>query len=183
MIMNPRSGGGKVGKFGLADKASGFGAEVALLKVPVWWTSPPWRRKPLTPGRTCSAWRAATGPRPSWPVLPPGGDVPMMVIGGNPGPLRPRPGLDRDNPASCLDALTDGVELRIDLGLIGGRTFVNNASFGAYAQVVQSPAYRDDKSGTALAMLPDLLSGHQGAHLVVRVDGQVRPLMGRKRYW
>ena len=38
---------------------------------------------------------------------------------------------------------------------------------------MQSPAYRDDKSGTALAMLPDLLTGHQGAHLVVRVDGQV----------
>ena len=65
------------------------------------------------------------------------------------------------------------MELRIDLGLIGDRTFVNNASFGAYAQVVQSPAYRDDKSGTALSMLPDLLTGHQGAHLVVRVDGQV----------
>jgi diacylglycerol kinase family enzyme len=82
-------------------------------------------------------------------------------------------GLDRDDPSTSLDALTDGVELRIDLGLIGDRTFVNNASFGAYAQVVQSPAYRDDKSGTALAMLPDLLTGHQGAHLVVRVDGQV----------
>jgi hypothetical protein len=35
----------------------------------------------------------------------------------------------------ALDALTDGVEQRIDLGLIGGRTFVNNASFGAYAAV------------------------------------------------
>jgi diacylglycerol kinase family enzyme len=38
---------------------------------------------------------------------------------------------------------------------------------------VQSPAYRDDKSGTALQLLPDLLNGHEGAHLVVRVDGQV----------
>ena len=28
-------------------------------------------------------------------------------------------GLDRDDPASCLNALTDGTELRIDLGLIG----------------------------------------------------------------
>jgi diacylglycerol kinase family enzyme len=65
------------------------------------------------------------------------------------------------------------VELRIDLGLIGDRTFVNNASFGAYAEVVQSPAYRDDKRGTALAMLPDLLTGHQGARLVVQVDGKV----------
>jgi hypothetical protein len=59
----------------------------------------------------------------------------------------------------------DGVEQRIDLGVIGGRTFVNNASFGAYAEVVESPAYRDDKRGTTLQMLPDILSGHRGATL------------------
>jgi diacylglycerol kinase family enzyme len=77
-------------------------------------------------------------------------------------------GLDRENPAACLDALTDGVEQRIDLGLIGDRTFVNNASFGAYAEVVRSPAYRDDKRGTTLQILPELLSGHRGATLTVR---------------
>jgi diacylglycerol kinase family enzyme len=36
-------------------------------------------------------------------------------------------GLDRENPAACLDALTDGVEQRIDLGIIGDRTFVNTS--------------------------------------------------------
>jgi diacylglycerol kinase family enzyme len=78
-------------------------------------------------------------------------------------------GLDRENPAACLDALTDdGVEQRIDLGIIGGRTFVNNASFGAYAEVVESPAYRDDKRGTTLQMLPDILNGHRGARLTAR---------------
>jgi diacylglycerol kinase family enzyme len=83
-------------------------------------------------------------------------------------------GLDRDDPAAGLDALgEDGVEIRIDLGEIDGRTFVNNASFGAYAQVVQSPAYRDDKAGTAMELLPGLLSGADGAHLTVRADGQV----------
>ena len=51
------------------------------------------------------------------------------------------------------------------------RTFVNNASFGAYAEVVQSPAYRDDKRGTTLQMLPDLLKGHQGAHLTAQAAG------------
>jgi diacylglycerol kinase family enzyme len=66
-------------------------------------------------------------------------------------------GLDRDDPAACLDALTDGIERRIDLGLIGDRTFVNNASFGVYAEIVESPAYRADKRGTTLQMLPDLL--------------------------
>jgi diacylglycerol kinase family enzyme len=32
------------------------------------------------------------------------------------------------------------VEQLIDLGIIGDRTFVNNASFGAYAEVERSPA-------------------------------------------
>jgi diacylglycerol kinase family enzyme len=67
--------------------------------------------------------------------------------------------------------LTDGVELRVDLGLIGSRTFVNNASFGAYADVVQTPAYRDDKLGTTLNLLPDLLQGHRGARLEAYADG------------
>jgi diacylglycerol kinase family enzyme len=85
-------------------------------------------------------------------------------------------GLDREDPSRCLDALTDGVELRVDLGQIGGRPFVNNASFGAYAAVVQSPSYRADKAHTTLDLLPDLIAGHRGARLRARagnvtVDG------------
>jgi hypothetical protein len=34
LIMNPRSGGGKVAKFGLKQKAEALGAEVALLEGP-----------------------------------------------------------------------------------------------------------------------------------------------------
>jgi hypothetical protein len=45
-------------------------------------------------------------------------------------------GPDREDPSAGLGALSDGVELRVDLGLIDGQTFVNNASFGAYAEVV-----------------------------------------------
>ena len=59
----------------------------------------------------------------------------------------------------------------MDLGIIAGRTFVNNASFGAYAEVVQSPAYRDDKRGTTLQLLPDPLKGHQGAHMTTQAAG------------
>ncbi len=39
-------------------------------------------------------------------------------------------GLDRSDVAGALDALTDGVERRIDLATVNGRTFVNNASLG-----------------------------------------------------
>jgi len=77
-------------------------------------------------------------------------------------------GLDREDPSRCLDALDAGVELRVDLGFIGGRPFVNNASFGAYAAVVQSSAYRDGKTRTTLDLLPELLADQQGSRLVAK---------------
>jgi diacylglycerol kinase family enzyme len=61
------------------------------------------------------------------------------------------------------------VEARVDLGEVNGRPFVNNASFGAYAEIVESPAYRDDKRRTTLDTLPRLLRGEGGAHLVADV--------------
>ena len=57
----------------------------------------------------------------------------------------------------ALDAFTDGVERRIDLARVNDRVFVNNASLGVYAKVVQSDAYRDAKLETWTRMLPDLL--------------------------
>ena len=50
---------------------------------------------------------------------------------------------------------------------------MNNASFGAYAAVVQSPAYRDDKVRTTLDLLPDLLARRSGPLLRVQA-GDVR---------
>ena len=174
VIMNPRSGGGKVGKFGLKDKAAALGAEVTLLEGPGVVDVAAMARQAVDAGADLLGVAGGDGTQALVAGIAAGRDVPMMVISaGTRNHFALDLGLDRDDPSTCLDALTDGVELRIDLGVIGGRTFVNNASFGAYAQVVQSPAYRDDKSGTALQMLPDLLSGHQGAHLVVRADGQV----------
>ena len=57
-------------------------------------------------------------------------------------------GLDRDDVVGALDAFTDGVERRIDLARVNDRVFVNNASLGVYAKVVQSEAYRDAKLET-----------------------------------
>ena len=155
VIMNPRSGGGKVAKFGLDAKASGLGARVDLLEGPGVVDVAAMAREAVDAGADLLGVAGGDGTQALVAGIAAGRDVPMMVISaGTRNHFALDLGLDRDDPASCLDALTDGVELRIDLGLIGGRTFVNNASFGAYAQVVQSPAYRDAKSGTALAMLP-----------------------------
>jgi diacylglycerol kinase family enzyme len=174
VIMNPRSGGGKVKKFGLNDKATALGARVALLEGPGVVDVAALARQAVDGGADLLGVAGGDGTQALVAGIAAGRDVPMMVISaGTRNHFALDLGLDRDDPSTCLDALTDGVELRIDLGLIGDRTFVNNASFGAYAQIVQSPAYRDDKAGTTLQMLPDLLTGHQGAHLVVRADGQV----------
>ncbi len=86
-------------------------------------------------------------------------------------------GLDRSDVVGGLDAFTDGVERRIDLAAVNGRTFVNNASLGDYAEIVQSPDYRDAKVKTAASVLPDLL-GPDAAPLDLRYtgpDGQRHP--------
>jgi diacylglycerol kinase family enzyme len=173
MIMNPRSGGGKVGKFGLKDKAAALGAEVSLLEGPRVVDVAALARHAVDREADLLGVAGGDGTQALIAGVAAGRDVPMLVISaGTRNHFALDLGLDRDDPASCLDALTDGVELRIDLGMIGDRAFVNNASFGVYAEVVQSPAYRDDKAGTVLQMLPDMLSGHQGAHLVVQADGR-----------
>src|SRR5260370_2234593 len=82
-------------------------------------------------------------------------DIPFLVItAGTRNHFALDLGLDREDPAACLDALADGVDLCVDLGSIGGQIFVNNASFGAYAPVVQTAASPRDNHAPTLDPLP-----------------------------
>jgi diacylglycerol kinase family enzyme len=170
LIMNPRSGGGKVAKFGLKHKAEALGAQVVLLEGPGEVDVAALAQQAVAAGADLLGVAGGDGTQALVAGIAAEHGLPFLVISaGTRNHFAMDLGLDRDDPAACLDALTgDGVEQRIDLGVIGGRTFVNNASFGAYAEVVESPAYRDDKRGTTLQMLPDILSGHRGATLTAR---------------
>jgi diacylglycerol kinase family enzyme len=170
LIMNPRSGGGKVAKFGLKERAEALGAEVALLEGPGTVDVADLARQAVAAGADLLGVAGGDGTQALVAGIAAEHNLPFLVISaGTRNHFAMDLGLDRDNPAACLDALTsDGVEQRMDLGIIGGRTFVNNASFGAYGEVVENPAYRDDKRGTTLQVLPDLLSGHRGAKLTAR---------------
>ncbi|MHB1431727.1 MAG: diacylglycerol/lipid kinase family protein [Streptosporangiaceae bacterium] len=169
LIMNPRSGGGKVARFGLKEKAEALGAEVALLEGPGTVDVAALARKAVASGADLLGVAGGDGTQALVAGIAAEHDLPFLVISaGTRNHFALDLGLDREDPATCLTALTDGEELRIDLGVIGDRTFVNNASFGAYAEVVRSPAYRDDKRRTTLEMLPDLLKGQRGAHLSAR---------------
>jgi diacylglycerol kinase family enzyme len=169
LIMNPRSGGGKVARFGLTDKAEALGAEVALLEGPEVVDVGQLARQAVAHGADLLGVAGGDGTQALVAGIAAEHGIPLLVISaGTRNHFALDLGLDRDDPSRCLDALRDGVELHVDLGFIGDRPFVNNASFGAYAAVVQSPAYRDDKARTTTDLLPGLLAGHQGPRLVAR---------------
>jgi diacylglycerol kinase family enzyme len=169
LIMNPRSGGGKVTRFGLKDKAEALGATVALLEGPGTVDVGALARQAVAEGADLLGVAGGDGTQALVAGIAAEHDIPLLVISaGTRNHFALDLGLDREDPSRCLDALRDGVELRVDLGFIGDRPFVNNASFGAYAAVVQSPAYRDDKRRTTTEMLPDLLVGQRGPHLVAK---------------
>ncbi len=156
LIINPRSGGGKAQRFDLPAEAGRRGVTPIVMR----------------PGDDLLslAQRAIAGGAQAIGMA--GGDGSQALVAGVAAqrgvahvciPAGTRNhfaldlGLDRDDVIGALEAFTDGVERRIDLAKVNGRVFVNNASLGVYAQVVQSPAYRDAKLATWTGMLPDLL--------------------------
>jgi diacylglycerol kinase family enzyme len=188
LIMNPRSGAGKVTRFGLKDKAEALGATVALLEGPGTVDVGQLARQAVAEGADLLGVAGGDGTQALVAGIAAEHDIPLLVISaGTRNHFALDLGLDRDDPSRCLDALREGVELHVDLGFIGDRPFVNNASFGAYAAVVQSPAYRDDKTRTTLDLLPGLLAGQRGPRLVARtgsvtIEGPQAVLVSNNAY-
>jgi diacylglycerol kinase family enzyme len=171
LIMNPKSGGGKVVRFDLQPKAAALGAEVFLMSGPEQVDVAAVARAAVASGADLLGVAGGDGTQALVAEVAAAHGLPFVVItAGTRNHFALDLGLDRDDPAACLTALSDGVDLRVDLGMIGGRVFVNNASFGAYAEIVETPAYRGDKLGTTLDVLPGLLQGHRGARLAALAD-------------
>jgi len=173
-IMNPRSGGGKVAKFGLKRTAEELGATVFLMDRPGTVDVAEVARQAVADGADLLGVAGGDGTQALVAAVAAECGIPFVVVtAGTRNHFALDLGLDRDNPAACLSALDDGVEVRVDLGSVDGRTFVNNASFGAYAEVVQTPAYRNDKVGSTLDLLPELIRGQRGATLTARAGDVV----------
>ena len=156
LLMNPKSGGGKVGRFQLVEEARRRGIEPVV----------------LTPGDDLVRLAEQAVARGADVIGMAGGDGSQALVAGvavrhdvafvcvpagTRNHLAMDLGLDRADVVGALDAFGKAVERRIDLGLIGDRVFVNNATVGLYAKIVQSREYRDHKVGTALELLPAML--------------------------
>ncbi|MFE4993049.1 diacylglycerol/lipid kinase family protein [Streptomyces mirabilis] len=169
LIVNPRSGGGKASRFRIAERARALGAQVLLLDPSRPQDLATVARRAVDDGADLLGVAGGDGTQALVAGVAAEAGLPFVVIpAGTRNHFAMDLGLDRDDPSAALEALTDGVELRVDLGFADGRVFVNNVSFGAYAALVQDPAYREDKIGTVVRILPEFLARHEGPELVVR---------------
>ena len=155
LLMNPKSGGGKVERFDLVDEARRRGIEPVVLE-----RGDDLRQLAHEAARTADVIGMAGGDGSQALVAQVAmeHELPYVCIpAGTRNHLALDLGLDRDDVVGALDAFVDGGERRIDLAFVNDRIFVNNVSLGIYAQIVQSDAYRDAKLETVQTMLPELL--------------------------
>ncbi|MEU5446065.1 diacylglycerol/lipid kinase family protein [Streptomyces griseofuscus] len=168
LIVNPRSGGGKASRFRIAERARALGAQVFLIDPSRPQDLAAVARRAVDDGADLLGVAGGDGTQALVAAVAAESGLPFVVIpAGTRNHFAMDLGLDREDPSAALEALSDGVELRVDLGYAGDRVFVNNVSFGAYAALVQDPAYRDDKIGTMMRILPEFLARHEGPELVV----------------
>jgi diacylglycerol kinase family enzyme len=169
LIMNPKSGGGKAEKFHLVDECHRRGIEPIVLTpgddlVQL-------AEEAIAGGADVIGMAGGDGSQALVATVAARHNVPHVVVpAGTRNHFALDLGLDRDDVVGALDAYADGVERRIDLATVNGRVFVNNATCGLYAKIVQSPQYRDAKRQTAAEMLPDLL-GPDAVPLDLRFTG------------
>ena len=124
LIMNPRSGGGKVGRFRLREKAERLGARVVLLEPGKQHDVTALARAAVADGADLLGAAGGDGTQALVAAVAAEHDIPFLVISaGTRNHFALDLGLDRGDPAACLDALTDGVELRVDLGFAGSQPF------------------------------------------------------------
>jgi diacylglycerol kinase family enzyme len=159
LLMNPRSGGGKVERFHLIEEARRrdiepvvLGPDDDLLEL---------AERAVAGGADVLGMAGGDGSQALVAGVAAAHNVAFVCVpAGTRNHLAMDLGLDRDDVVGSLDAFGAAVERRIDLGLVDERVFVNNATMGLYAKIVQSPAYRDHKVDTALELLPGLLGPH-----------------------
>ncbi|MFF5185774.1 diacylglycerol/lipid kinase family protein [Streptomyces sp. NPDC000345] len=160
-MANPRSGGGKTARFDLANRAASMGAQV-------WPTSTEQdaaslARHAVQEGAEILGAAGGDGTVSAVAAVASATDRPLLVVpAGTRNHFARDLGLDISNPVSSLSALNDGVLTRVDLGVVGPRVFLNNVSFGFYADALLEPGYREDKARTLASLAPDYLKGAHG---------------------
>jgi diacylglycerol kinase family enzyme/membrane-associated phospholipid phosphatase len=145
LIVNPKSGKGRAAGLDLIDSAQKLGLETVTLQ----------------PGEDLAGLARSLVDRGCDHLMMAGGDGSLAIVAevalaqdipfscvpvGTRNHFAMDLGLDRSHPLQSLDAALDGVERLIDVGIVGGQVFLNNVSFGVYAQAIADPEYRSHRA-------------------------------------
>src|SRR4029453_12068338 len=104
LIMNPRSGGGKVVRFGLKDKAEALGATVAVLEGPGTVDVGELARRAVADGADLLGVAGGDGTQALVAGIAAEHNLPLLVISaGTRNHFALDLGLDRDDPSRCLE--------------------------------------------------------------------------------
>ena len=172
LIMNPRSGGGKVTRFGLKDKAEALGATVALLEGPGTVDVGAAGPQAVADGADLLGVAGGDGTQALVAGIAAEHDVPLLVISaGTRNHFALDLGLDRDDPSRCLDALAT-------VGSSSGWTWGSSAGARSSTTPRSGPMLpwcRARPTATTSphhpGCCPDLLAGQRGPRLVATRPG------------
>jgi diacylglycerol kinase family enzyme len=156
LLMNAKSGGGKVEKFDLQGECARRGVEPVVLAPGDDLRT--LAEQAVTDGADVLGMAGGDGSQAVVAAVAAAHDLPFVCVpAGTRNHFALDLGVDRDDVVGSLDAYGDARQGRIDLADVNGRVFVNNVSLGVYAEIVASDEYRDAKLRTAATMLPTLL--------------------------
>jgi len=202
IVMNPHSGGGKVERFALVERARQLGADVALTGPDL--DAAELVRRGAEQGAQVLGVAGGDGSVSAAAAVAADVDRPLLVIpAGTRNHFARDLGLDLRDPAAAMDALHDGEPVRVDLGvvrsrvsvdsqvlvdsrvfvdsrvsvdsqvLVDSRVFVNNVSFGLYAEALLEPGYRQAKARAFASVAPRYLEGRQAVEAAVRAPQEM----------
>ena len=136
LFYNPKSGGGKAERFGLAKEARSRGIEPIELTRGT--DLEELARGAVADGADALAMAGGDGSQAVVAAVASELDLPYACVpAGTRNHFALDLGVDRDDVVGALDAFVEGGERRVDLAAVNGQVFVNNVSLGLYAEAVQ----------------------------------------------
>lgn len=186
LIINPKSGDGRAVKAHVDELAQQRGIQVIMTRKDV--NVEELAREAVALGADVLGVSGGDGSIGAVAKVALEHDLPMVILpGGTRCHLARDLGLD---PKEIVDSLAGfaGVERRIDAGEINGRIFLNNASFGLYADIVDHPEYREHKLQVSRNVLRQIMAGTKRPYALrfgkggKSADHAVQVLVGVNRY-